>query len=61
MTEYTINDLERIIGYREESERERAHIENQINYLKSDLRHVDSRWRHWVAIEAALLREVQEK
>jgi hypothetical protein len=61
MDEYTVNDLERIIGYRKESEREQSHIEHQISNLKGDLRNVESRWRHWVAIEAALKRECEVK
>jgi hypothetical protein len=55
--EYTIHDLERIVGYREECQRQISTIKQQIESLQNALNHAEPRWRRWSSIEDSLRRE----
>jgi predicted DNA-binding transcriptional regulator AlpA len=55
--EYTIHDLERVVGYREECQRQISSIKQQVESLQNDLSHTESRWRHWCDTEDTLRRE----
>jgi predicted DNA-binding transcriptional regulator AlpA len=55
--EYTIHDLERVVGYREECQRQISSMKQQIESRQNDLSHTESRWWHWCDIEDTLRRE----